>query len=234
MLEAIILAAGLGTRLRPYTEQTPKPLLPVQGKPLLHWILGALPQEVTKVYIVVHYLAEQIETWLRHQRLATEYQLVYQHRPRGSGDALLACRPFIQSERLLVVNGDDLYAPRDLERLADHSFALLGYPVEEPRAFGILRLREDGTLAELVEKPDWPGPQLANTGAYLLPRAIGDIQPGLSPRGEYELTEMVNKLAQVRPCQVVHARFWFPIGTIQAWQAAQTLDLRTWFAAKTP
>jgi len=228
VLDAVILAAGLGTRLRPYTEHTPKPLLPVQGKPILHWILRALPREVNKVYIVVHYLAEQIENWLQHQTQIPAYQVVRQKQPRGSGDALLACKPYVTSPSILVLNGDDLYAASDLRILARYAFGLLGYPVEQPRAFGILRLKGDGTLAELVEKPDWPGPQLANIGAYILPRSILDIQPNLSPRGEYELTEMVNRLAQEQPCYVVRASFWHPIGTVEAWQAAQQLDLSQW------
>lgn len=228
MLEGIILAAGLGKRLRPYTEHTPKPLLPVQGKAILAWIIQALPPQVSSICVVVNYLAEQIEEWLAKQHDIPPHQVVRQKEPRGSGDALLACKEFIRGGRVLVLNGDDLYAACDLQELARRDFGVLGYPVEEPRAFGILRVTSDGMLAELVEKPDWPGPQLANIGAYTLPRTIFDVEPSLSPRGEYELTEMVNNLAQQLPCQVIPARFWHPIGTIEAWQAAQKLDLSKW------
>ena len=63
-MDAIILAAGLGTRLRPHTLQTPKPLLPIRGRPILDWTLGALPLAVDRVIVVVHYLAEQIRVEL--------------------------------------------------------------------------------------------------------------------------------------------------------------------------
>ena len=64
-MDAIILAAGLGTRLRPHTLTTPKPLLPIRGRPILDWTLGALPEAVGRVVVVTHYLADQVEAYLR-------------------------------------------------------------------------------------------------------------------------------------------------------------------------
>src|SRR5207302_3519675 len=117
-LDAIILAAGLGTRLRPHTLHTPKPLLPVQGRPILEWALGALPAPVNRVVVVVHYLAEQVEAYLRGQKQFAEWVTVPQHEPRGTGDALRRCQASVRSERFLVLNGDDLYGAADLAMLA--------------------------------------------------------------------------------------------------------------------
>src|SRR5947199_7554581 len=105
-MDAIILAAGLGTRLRPYTEKTPKPLLPVQGRPILDWSLGALPAAVDRVLVVVHYLADQIEAYLKTQKHRTRWETVVQEEPRGTGDALRSCKERLRSERFLVINGD--------------------------------------------------------------------------------------------------------------------------------
>jgi NDP-sugar pyrophosphorylase family protein len=228
MHEAVILAAGLGKRLRPYTLKTPKPLLPVQGKPILQWIMHALPRQITRVYVVVHYLAEQIVDWLTKQTNPVQWHVVRQEQPRGSGDAVLACRECIQGDRFLLLNGDDLYAADDLARLVEHRFGLLAYRVPEPRLFGIVRVSPQGTLAELIEKPNISGPALANAGAYMLPRDIFQVTPQLSPRREYELTQMISELAKQIPCQVLEASFWFPIGTVEAWQAAQSLELSQW------
>src|SRR6185436_10432528 len=98
-MDAVILAAGLGTRLRPHTLQTPKPLLPVQGRPILDWTLGALPPAVDRVLVVVNYLAEQIEGYLRQQTLKKEWLTILQKEPRGTGDALRACRAALRSPR---------------------------------------------------------------------------------------------------------------------------------------
>src|SRR5207248_2088192 len=76
---------------------------------------------------------------------------------------------------------------------------LLVHPVEEPRKFGIVFVRSDGTLEKLVEKPDLDGRQMANIGAYLFPAEAFDVELPLSPRGEYEITDAVSALAARRP-----------------------------------
>src|SRR3954452_18274650 len=108
-MDAIILAAGLGTRLRPHTLHTPKPLLPIQGRPILDWTLGALAGVVERVVVVVHHLGEQFERYLDGQRRVRRWEVVWQQVPRGTGDALRSCRGLVRSERFLVLNGDDLY-----------------------------------------------------------------------------------------------------------------------------
>jgi bifunctional UDP-N-acetylglucosamine pyrophosphorylase/glucosamine-1-phosphate N-acetyltransferase len=226
-MDAVILAAGLGTRLRPHTLQTPKPLLPVQGRPILDWALGALPPAVDRVIVVTHYLAEQIEAYLRSQKHFAEWATVPQHEPRGTGDALRRCRETLHSERFLVLNGDDLYGGADLADLANRPAGLLVHPVDEPKRFGIAFLREDGTLDRLVEKPSLEGRYPANTGAYLFPRTVFEIEIKLSPRGEYEITDYVSGVAARQPVHVVPARFWLPIGTEEAWRQAEKADLET-------
>jgi NDP-sugar pyrophosphorylase family protein len=224
-MDAIVLAAGLGTRLRPHTLTTPKPLLSVQDRPILDWALAGLPRQVERILVVVHYLAEQVEAYLQKQKHFAHWQVVRQETPRGTGDALLTCRPFVQSERFLALNGDDLFGAADLAKLANCTAGVLCHPVDEPRRFGIAFRKPDGTLDRLVEKPDLEGRHLANTGAYVFPRRVFDIPLTLSPRGEYEVTQYVSELAKQQPVQVIEASFWLPIGTVEVWQAAQTMDL---------
>lgn len=231
-MDAIILAAGLGTRLRPHTLTTPKPLLPVRGRPLLDWLLGALPRAVDRLIVVIHYLPEQVIAYLKTQTHFKDWQTVLQEFPRGTGDALRSCQKHVRSERLLVLNGDDLYGAADVADLASRPAGLLVHAVDEPRRFGIAFLKPDGTLEKLVEKPDLPGPQLANTGAYLFPRDVFDIEIGLSARGEYEITDYVSALAAKRPFHVVKANFWLPIGTEEAWKNAQQMDLEAVLSRK--
>jgi bifunctional UDP-N-acetylglucosamine pyrophosphorylase/glucosamine-1-phosphate N-acetyltransferase len=224
-MDAIILAAGLGTRLRPHTLTTPKPLLPVRGRPILDWTLTALPKSVERVVVVTHYLADQIEAYLRGQTHFAHWATVHQVQPRGTGDAFRSCRAAVTAERVLVLNGDDLYAAADLRRLAEQPAGLLVYPVDQPRRFGIVFPRSDGTLEKLVEKPELDGRHLANIGAYLFPRAAFDIELPLSPRGEYEITDAVSALAARQPFYVVEANVWLPIGDEAAWRAAEQTDL---------
>jgi bifunctional UDP-N-acetylglucosamine pyrophosphorylase/glucosamine-1-phosphate N-acetyltransferase len=226
-MDAIILAAGLGTRLRPHTLTTPKPLLPVRGRPILDWTLAALPRSVGRVVVVTHYLAEQVERYLQGQTHFPNWVTVHQAQPRGTGDAFRSCRGAVTAERVLVLNGDDLYAAADLARLAEKPAGLLVHPVDEPRRFGIVFARPDGTLERLVEKPALDGRQMANIGAYLFPRAALEVELPLSPRGEYEITDAVSILAARQPFYAVEAKVWLPIGDEAAWKRAQGLELES-------
>lgn len=224
-MEAVIMAAGLGTRLRPHTEKVPKPLLPVQGRPILDWIIAALPKNVDRLVVVVNYLAEQIEEYLGQQKHITTWVTVRQEVPRGTGDAFRSCFPHLKGNKFLVMNADDLFAAADLEILCQHDAGLLVHPVTTPKQFGIAFRKPDGTLEKLVEKPDLEGTQLANVGVYLFPRSVMDLELKLSPRGEYEITDYVSQLATKGAVHVVPAKFWLPIGNVTAWEAAQTADL---------
>jgi bifunctional UDP-N-acetylglucosamine pyrophosphorylase/glucosamine-1-phosphate N-acetyltransferase len=225
-MDAIILAAGLGTRLRPHTLTIPKPLLLIRGRPILDWILGALPRSVDRLVVVVHYLAEQMEDYLRRQTHFAEWTTVPQGEPRGTGDAFRCCREHLRSDRFLVLNGDDLLGAADLAALASCPAGVLVHPVDNPGAFGIAFLNPDGTLDRLREKPtDLHGRHLANTGAYVFPREVFQTELKKSERGEYEITDYVTALAARRPVSVVQAKFWLPIGTVEVWQKAQEMEL---------
>jgi bifunctional UDP-N-acetylglucosamine pyrophosphorylase/glucosamine-1-phosphate N-acetyltransferase len=174
----------------------------------------------------MNYLADQIEEYLAKQTHFADWVAVRQQVPRGTGDALRSCRGKVTAERFLVLNGDDLYGAADLARLAATPAGLLVAPVDQPEKFGIVFTRPDGTLERLVEKPaGLKPPQMANIGAYVFPRRALDIDLPLSPRGEFEITDAVSAIATTEPFLAVPAKFWLPIGTIEAWNAAQAADL---------
>ena len=224
-MDAIILAAGVGKRLQPHTLTTPKPLLPVQGRPILDWIIGALPP-VDRLVVVVNYLAEQIESYLATQMHVRDWTTVRQKEPRGTGDALMSCKEAIRSDRVMVLNGDDLIGRADLAKLAAVPMGILAHPIDQPDQFGILFRNPDGTLEKVVEKPKGlPAPQLANIGGYVFPRRVFDLTLPLSPRNEYEITDAVSQLSAGGGFRVVEASYWFPIGTNEALAAAQTADV---------
>lgn len=224
-MDAIILAAGKGTRLRPHTETVPKPLLPVQGRPILDWIIGALPP-VERLVVVVNYLAPQIEEYLAKQTHVRNWAAVRQTEPRGTGDALMSCKGQITGDKVMVLNGDDLIGRADLAKLADVPMGILARPVDTPKDYGILFRNSDGTLHHIEEKPEGlTPPQLANIGGYVFPRRVFDLTLPLSPRGEYEITDAVSQLAASGPFHVVAADYWLPIGNVEQWTAAQTADV---------
>jgi dTDP-glucose pyrophosphorylase len=194
---------------------------------MLDWTLGALPLVIDRVLVVVHHLADQIETYLQKQKHLNDYVVVRQEVPRGTGDALRACQAVLRGDRFMALNGDDLYGASDLAELARCQAGVLVHTVQDPRRWGIAFLKTNGALDRLVEKPDLEGPQLANTGAYIFPSDVFDIPLAPSARGEYEITDYVSAVAKRQAVEVVPADFWMPIGTIEVWQQAQELDLES-------
>src|SRR5215213_199478 len=194
-MDCIILAAGKGTRLRPHTNTVPKPLLGVQGRPILDWIIGALPP-VDRLVVVVNYLAEQIEDYLAKQTHVRDWAAVRQAEPRGTGDALMSCKDSVHADRVIVLNGDDLIGRADLAKLAAVPMGILTHPVNKPENYGVVFRNDDGTLKRIAEKEKGlKPPQLANIGGYVFPRGVFDLTLPLSPRNEYEITDAVTQLA---------------------------------------
>lgn len=228
-MDGIILAGGKGTRMRPLTNTTPKPLLPVQGKPILEWSLRGLRPMVDHVLIVMKYLKEQIEAYMAQQTIFENYTLVEQlPEPLGTGHALQCCAPHLRSTEFVVQNGDDLFGSASMLKLAQSPLGILTLPRMDQSRWGVVVTNAEGRVTRLHEKPaegTYPTPVQANIGAYKLNTSIFDYQLPLSVRGEYELTDYVTWLAQNGTVQAVQADFWFPIGTPEELEAAQQLNL---------
>ncbi|MCE2490079.1 MAG: NTP transferase domain-containing protein [Anaerolineae bacterium] len=228
-MDGIILAAGRGTRMRELTQNTPKPLLPVQGRPILEWSLRALRPAVECVLVVTGYLGEQIADYMAQQCVFGDYALVEQREQLGTGHALRACRKALNDPDFLVINGDDLFHAPSLQALAATSAGVLAVQREDGSQYGVLRTNAEGELQRLHEKPPpglYPPPLQVYVGACRLTREILDLPLQLHPeRREYELTQLVTDYAQRRPVTVVEADFWFPLGAPEDLAAAQSLDL---------
>jgi NDP-sugar pyrophosphorylase family protein len=224
-MDAILLAAGFGTRLRPHTLTTPKPLLPIQGRPILDWTMGSLPEEISRVVVVVHYLGEQIEKYMQQQKWIKDFKIVRQDPPKGTGDALRSCKPFVKTSSFLVLNGDDLYGSQDLKKLAATSAGVIVKEVNDPWNFGVASYNSNGSLEKMTEKPKIEGPAMANTGAYHFPQSVFTQELEISSRGEYEITDYLSTLAKQQRVEVIPAGFWYPVGTVEALELVQKIDL---------
>ena len=228
-MEGIILAAGRGTRMRELTRHTPKPLLQVQGRPILEWSLRSLRPAVERVLVVSGYLREQIAAFMAQQEIFSDYALVEQGRQLGTGDALRACREALAGPDFLVINGDDLFHAPSLQRLAATPAGVLAVQRDDGSQYGVLLANEAGRLCGLHEKPPpghYPPPVQVYTGACRLTRPIFDLPLTLHPqRREYELTQLVSDFAQQQPVSIVAADFWLPLGTPEDLAAARLLNL---------
>lgn len=214
-MQAVILAAGEGKRLRPLTNDRPKPMVLVAGEPILAYTLNILPRCIDEVILVVGYKQEKIKEYFGDEFEGKKLTYVDQPEPRGTGDALARTRHLLNGKPFLMLFADDLYHPYDIAALAasDHP-AIVVKEKEHPERFGVCHVSDDGFLLELIEKPENPPSNLVNAGPSLLHHDIFDftIEEPLLKNGESCLPEQIGRLAKKRPVRALRARFWHSIG----------------------
>jgi len=224
-MQCVILAAGKGTRLRPLTENTPKPLVKVAGKTLLDRIVESLPSAVDELIIVTGYLEEQIKAHCGDTFYGRRVTYVTQVEQKGTGHALWLCKELING-RFLFMFADDLHGRNDIARAASYTRSMLTLTTDTPERFGIVVRHPDGTLAEIIEKPEHPPSNLASTGVMVLDEHIFDYELKTETNGEFYLTDVIAEYAKEHPIAVVEQNLWIPIGYPEDIQKAEAI-LRT-------
>ena len=214
-MQCVVLAAGKGTRLRPLTETTPKPLVKVAGKTLLDHIVGALPSAVDELIIVTGYLGEQIREYCGEEFHGRKVTYITQEEQNGTAKALWLCKDLIKG-RFLFMFADDIHGKNDLARAVSYSRSLLVAQVDTPEKFGVVVRRPDGTLAQMIEKPQHAPSNCASTGAMVLDQNIFDYEPQESEtiKGEFYLTEVIERYSKDFPVAVVEQTTWIPIASV--------------------
>lgn len=213
-MKAVIMAAGKSTRTYPMTLTRPKALLTIGNKTILEHQLDALDGIVDGVVLVVNYLREQIEERFGDAYNGLPLEYVEQAEQLGTGHAVLQCA-WVVDQPFIAMNGDDLYDPRDLAKLADATQAALVKRVPDPRLYGIYEVTDGNRAVRLVEKPDDVFSDLANVGAYKFTPDVFDVlaRTEKSPRGEIEVTCAVHTLSETGDFRVVEMEgYWLAIG----------------------
>ncbi len=204
-MRAVVVAAGRGNRMMPLTADTPKPLLPLHGRPILEHILRGLRDSgVRDVLVVVKYLAERIEQRFGDgSELGLRVSYVEQTGPMGTGSALLSAEPYVGCEPFMLLWGDVLMGSDNYSRLqATYSrnpcdlLSSLNW-MDDPCA-GSSNEVEGDRIVRIVEKPA-PGTARSNwnqAGLFICTTAVIEAMKacGLSPRGEIEFSAGVQLL----------------------------------------
>jgi len=225
-LEAMIMAGGYGTRLRPLTDYTPKPMLPVQGRPLLeHIVLQLRDLGIRKIYITTHYLAQQI---VDHFGDGVSFDLsidyVHEDTPMGTGGAVGMLPPL--TKPLLLINGDILTQTNFLamyafhkEHNADMTVAVRHFSMNVP--YGVVDC-QDNSVCSLREKPIYQF--LINAGMYILSPSVNTFIPHGQP---FNITDLLQKLIYNQSCvaSFLVYEYWLDIGHHEDYKLAQTHSL---------
>ena len=222
-MKALILAAGEGKRMMPLTKDMPKPILTVLGKPLLEHIFESLPDEIDTIILVVGYKREIIEQHFGDHFGDKKIIYVVQNGFSGTADALKLCRPLLKDgERFLLTYADDIYDKESITRCLEHPYSLIITEVSDPRRYGVVELRNDGTVLNIEEKPEHPKTNLVAPGVYVLDTKIFEYEP-TQTKGEYYLTTMLDQFLKDHTFFAEKASFWATIAYPEDLQKAEEL-----------
>lgn len=212
-MDVVIMAAGRGTRLRPLTDATPKPLIPVAGKGSLLHTLNSLPEDAGRIILVVNHLQEQIRTAVGDEWNGRPVTYAVQQRLDGTGGAMRLVEPMLRTERFMVLNGDDIYGAHDLRRLTHLVRGVLIHTRELHKEMDTWVV-DDGRLVAQTTRPAGEIGAI-NIGAYLLGREWFATDPVIVPgkTDEWSLPHALPQIIGARIHHAIEAETWFPCGT---------------------
>jgi len=222
----IILAAGEGTRLRPYTFLTPKPLFTIKGIPLITYNIEKLNNLGIKnedIFVVVSYLQEEVRGFLKkfHSKVNVIEQI---QNKKGTSAALESAKNFVKDEDIIVVYGD-IFFEDDLKEFCRFDWGIGVYKVEDVSKFGKI-VSENGYLKEIREKTE-SGEGEIFAGILKVKKEFFDVLEKVKQNeksGEYYLTDAIllqNKKTKFRVYSL--KGFWIDIGNEEALKKARTL-----------
>ncbi len=205
-MKGVVLAGGLGTRLRPLTRITNKHLLPIYKKPMIYYPIEMLAQAgITDVMIVTG--GNNAGDFLRLIANGKEFGLTrihytYQEGEGGIAEALGLTKDFVEDDKVVVVLGDNILEKGIKKGVAAFAEQQKGArvfltQVDNPSEYGIAQL-DDGKIVRIIEKPQDPPTNLAVVGVYMYPPDVFDVVETLEPsaRGELEITDVNNAYIQ--------------------------------------
>jgi len=202
-MKAVVLAAGEGTRLRPLTEDKPKALVEVDGRPILgHCFDRLIELDAEELLVVVGYQKQKIIEFYGDTYEGIPITYAHQREPKGLAHALLTVEEHVDGDFMLML-GDNVFdanladvVNRQQEDRADAAFLVEEVPREEASRYGVCDTNDYGEIVDVVEKPDDPPSNLVMTGFYTFTPAIFHachlVQP--SGRDEYEVSDAVDLL----------------------------------------
>lgn len=181
-MRALLLAAGLGTRLRPLTDTVPKCLVPVQGQPLLgYWFDLLFSSGIERALVNTHWLAPRVRDFVAASPWRERIDLVHEQTLLGTGGTMIANRAYFDRAAFLLAHADNLtdfdvraLAEAHARRPAGVVISMLAFRTDDPRSCGILECDDAGVVQAFHEKVDNPPGDLANAAVYVIEPEVVD------------------------------------------------------------
>ena len=230
-MRALLLAAGLGTRLRPLTDTIPKCLVPIKGQPLLDIWLERLTKAGLGPFLVnTHYMDEQVENFIDQSEFSEIVTLVFEPKLLGTAGTLITNLDFFEGQDGMLIHADN-YCMADLSdfvlahqnRPSNCLMTMMTFRTSDPSSCGIIDLDERGIVRQLYEKIDNPPGNLANGAVYILSRQLIELlRCNSDDIHDFSLQILPNLIGNIFTFETQEA--FIDIGTPEAYSRANRID----------
>jgi len=223
-MRALLLAAGLGTRLQPLTNYLPKCLAPIHGRPLLdYWLEALLSHGIDHVLINTHYMAPIVQEYINKSTWMSKVTLINEKNLLGTGGTVLNNRDFFQDEAFLVAHADNLisfdmgkFIQKHSARPAGADITMMVFETPDPQSCGIVSLDSQGVVQAFHEKVDRPLGNLANGAIYIFEPSVIEWLSELD-KTQIDLSTEVIPQYLGRICTLHNDVYHRDIGTMESW-----------------
>lgn len=235
-MKGIILAGGKGTRLFPMTKAVSKQLLPLYDKPMVYYPLSVLMLAGIRDIILIS-TPEDIPHYRKllgdGKEIGLHISYVVQAEPKGLAEAFILAEDYIADDNVCLILGDNVFFGQALTELLSEAAQLtegaviFGYPVNNPKEFGVAEFDENGNVINIEEKPEHPKSKYAVPGLYFYDKHVAEYAKSIKPsaRGELEistLNQLYLEKNQLKLIKMGRGMAWLDTGTPKGMLTAAT------------
>ena len=215
--KGIILAGGSATRLYPLTLAISKQIMPVYDKPMIYYPLSVLMIANIREVLIIS-TPRDIITFQNllgdGSQFGMQFEYKVQDKPRGLADAFIVGEEFIGDNNVAMILGDNMFYGHSFSKILESANAreneatIFGYPVKDPRAYGVVEIDENGNAVSIEEKPENPKSNYAVPGLYFYTNDVIEIAKSVKPsaRGELEITTINDEYMKRKKLKVEKLR----------------------------